>query len=265
MLVVLVACGDDAAPGAPIAGAATVEIVDEASAGPVASGMLRVQLSGDARPAGGSCGAITVGTHCTYDDDGAVVLLQLEDPIATWDDDLALAALVATVGEILAAAQPIAIEHEGPAARALAILGAARAGSIAAIDGARATATGKLSAASACLAASSDGSVTHVACADAPAWELRADRTLRLPDARCLQTLPTEELVVGAACDPGPRTAYVLDATGHLLAGTPPIPRASSTTFSPLACLAPSAGRVRAHACPPDDPAVWDVIPTFAR
>ena len=125
--------------------------------------------------------------------------------------------------------------------------------------GFRSHARGQLSSQSTskCLDANSDGSMLEVACATAPEWTLSADGTLHLAQ-RCLQTLPTGELVVG---DCAAASAFRLDDEGALWAGLAPVP-ANDMEYDHATCVSDiGAGRPRVVLCGSRNVARWSFVP----
>src|SRR5262249_10609085 len=72
-----------------------------------------------------------------------------------------------------------------------------------------------------CLDANSDGSLELVACNVAAPIALNLDGTLHI-GTRCLQMLPTGELVAGDNCMAVANHRFFLDDEGHLWAGAVP-------------------------------------------
>ncbi len=107
-----------------------------------------------------------------------------------------------------------------------------------------------------CVAADAGGTLSLIDCASAPSWSVTRDGRLHLDD-RCMQTLPTDELVVGA-CGTGARFAYRLDDAGRIWTGAPPIIGTMGIRGS-ADCLFATGGRVRAHGCTRADTAAWSL------
>ena len=107
-----------------------------------------------------------------------------------------------------------------------------------------------------CASANSDGSLELIGCTGAPPWSFTPDGALHLAD-KCLQALPTGELVVGPCTAP---SAFRLDDEGHIWAGVPPVPT-DNMDLDHGSCLAAAGGRVRAVLCGATKIGTWTVEP----
>jgi LmbE family N-acetylglucosaminyl deacetylase len=123
--------------------------------------------------------------------------------------------------------------------------------------GTRAVASGQLRNSGMCASANSDGSLALTDCATAEHWLLAADGTLHVGQ-RCVQTLPTGELVAGDDCAPVARQRFVLDDEGHIWLGNPPLPEPDMATAH-LWCLDVAGGRPRAALCGKDHAPLWEL------
>lgn len=114
----------------------------------------------------------------------------------------------------------------------------------------------------ACAAADASGSLALAACATAEPWRLAADGTLHAGE-RCIQILPTGELVAGASCAADAAHRFFLDDEGHAWLGLPPIadPDAQDE-HAYLRCLVVAGGRPRAGLCGESRAPVWELLPS---
>jgi LmbE family N-acetylglucosaminyl deacetylase len=110
-----------------------------------------------------------------------------------------------------------------------------------------------------CMTAESAGSMTLVDCATAPKWTFTPSHALQSGD-RCVQILPTGELVAGH-CGDGAAHAFFLDDDGHLWLGTPP-PPADNMDYAHLLCVIAAGGRPRGTLCGDQHAAapVWELV-----
>ena len=110
-----------------------------------------------------------------------------------------------------------------------------------------------------CASANSDGSLELVACVGAPPWTFTRDGAMHLAD-RCMQALPTGELVVGSCTG---HSVFRFDDEGHIWAGIPPVPT-TNMDLDHGSCLAAAGGRVRAVLCGATRIGTWTIEPAQA-
>lgn len=128
--------------------------------------------------------------------------------------------------------------------------------------GMRRTAHGLLRLGDRCASADASGSLLLSACDVAETWRLPGDRTLRVGD-RCLQLLPTGELVAGADCTPTPERRFYLDDEGHIWSGLPPAaePGSDPDAHAYLRCVTIAGDRPRTAACGAARTTTWELSP----
>ncbi len=124
--------------------------------------------------------------------------------------------------------------------------------------GFRRGATGQLATGGMCASATQDGGILMGDCATAPVWTFVPGGALQV-DTRCLEALPTGELIAGT-CHGGPEQNFRLDDEGHIWVGIPPYPQ-TGMDYAHLDCLGTGGGHAHAVLCGQDGAPTWSISP----
>ncbi len=124
--------------------------------------------------------------------------------------------------------------------------------------GTRRRASGVLRLGDVCAGLAPDGMPQLGACSPRSLrWELGTDGVLRA-NGRCLDALPSGEMITSATCAADPSRRFFLDDEGHLWLGMPPAAE-DGMDYAHLWCLGAAGGRPHAGLCGQGDAPRWEL------